>query len=356
MGSHLLKELLSRGESVRALIRNAAGKPFLEAQGVEVVIGDIRDATVAAKAIDGINVVQHCAAAVGPHCTKREIYDTNLGGVRTLLDACRGKADLRIVLVSSVNVLGSRNLDPATEDLPSHYSHDPAADVKIEAEKAAREHAAQGGDIVVVRPGFVYGPGDRHNLPRLARAIVRGKFSFLGSRENVVPIVYISDIVEALILAGKTPAAKGRIYNITDGSRTTIAEFATCLAELLGAPPPTKRLPYAIPYLGCVFFELLGKIKKRKKPAPINRPALRFLGTSRFVDIRRAREELGYQPRMMYREGMAATLPWIREQLAELGVQLPSAASKVEGPPSGGSSTESPHAAGHAAGQRAAHS
>ncbi len=317
LGSHVLNELLARGESVRALIRNPAHAMPLQARGAEMIVGDIRDPAVMAEAVQGVDVVQHCAAAVGPQCSKAEIYETNFGGVRTLLDACQRNGKCRVVLVSSVNVLGTRNLDPATEDLPRRRSHDPAADVKILAEQLAEEYQAQGGDVVIVRPGFIYGPGDRHNLPRLARAIRRGKFAFLGSRDNVVPILHVEDAVQALLLAGTQPGARGRIYNITDGSRTTIGEMATYLAELLDCPPPVKRLPYFVASMGCMVFEALRKLGARRKPAPINRAALRFLGTSRFVDIRRAREELGYQPRLLYREGMAATLAWLQEQLTE---------------------------------------
>jgi nucleoside-diphosphate-sugar epimerase len=225
------------------------------------------------------------------------------------------------VLLSSVNVLGTRNLDPATEDLPYRRSHDPAADVKIEAEQLALDYAEEsGGAVTILRPGFIYGPGDRHNLPRLASAVARGKFAFIGSRHNVVPIVHVQDVVQAVRLAGATPAAAGRVYHVTDGSRTTIGEFVDYVAERLGCPAPQRVLAYALPYLGCVLFEVLALLGRRG-PAPINRAGLRFLGTSRYVDTQRAQQELGYRPAVSYREGVAAALDWIKEHSGEhLGV------------------------------------
>jgi dihydroflavonol-4-reductase len=316
VGSHVVDELLARNEAVRALVRDPAKAAELERRGVEVAVADVRDASSFDGVLDDIDVIQHCAAAVGHH-TKKQIYETNLTGVKNLLEACRRQGGKRIVLVSSVNVLGTRNLDPATEDLPCRYSHDPAADVKIHAEKAALDFGADGVDIVVVRPGFIYGPGDTRNLPRLVDAIVRGTFRFLGSRDNVVPIVHVDDVVQALLLAANTPAARGRAYNITDGSRTTIGELASYLAELLGCPPPQKVLPYTMPYLVCLVFELLNKTRLWKQSGPVTRAGLRFLGTSRFVDISRARNELGYAPRVPFRDGMAATLHWISKRQLE---------------------------------------
>jgi nucleoside-diphosphate-sugar epimerase len=317
IGSHVIDELLARAEPVRALVRNPIQAAALQERGVEVIVGDIRSPQILAAAVRGVDVIQHCAAAVGAHFSREEIYATNLGGVRNLLEAVRQTQCGRVVLVSSINVLGTRDLDRATEDLPCRRSHDPAADVKIEAEELARQFHELGVDLTIVRPGFVYGPGDRHSLPPLVGAIERGRFAFIRSRDNVVPIVHVRDVAQALAQAGTTPAARGRVYHITDGSRTTIGALVDCLAELLGCAPPRRVLRYVLPYLACVVWETLGRVRQPRRPAPITRAGLRFLGTSRFVDIRRARDELGYVPRIALREGMAATIQWVKAQRTE---------------------------------------
>jgi 2-alkyl-3-oxoalkanoate reductase len=315
LGSHVVEELLAQGQSVRALVRRPEQAERWKQRGVEVVSGDVRSADEVARAVAGCTVVHHCAAAVGPHFSRREIYDTNLTGVNNVLDSLRRAGAGRLVLVSSVNVLGTRNLDPATEETPCHRSHDPAADVKIEAEQLAWDFAKQGVDVTVIRPGFIYGPGDPHNIPKLCRAIQRGKFAFMGSRDNIVPIVHVADVARAMLLAGEKPVARGRAYLITDGSRTTIAELIEHLARLLVCPVPTKRLPFVVPWLGCLVFDLLKPVMRG--PAPINRAGLRFVGTSRFVDIGRARQELGYAPQITYRSGMDAAVQWFQEHSGE---------------------------------------
>jgi len=309
VGSNIVDELLQSGESVRALVRGNHRADALRDRGVVALVGDVRDPNSLREAVRDAEVIYHCAAAVGAERSRREIYETNLTGVHNLLEAVRASGHGRIVLLSSVNVLGTRNLDPATEDLPCRYSHDAAADVKIDAEKLALDYVRRHNvDVTILRPGFIYGPGDERNLPKLMNAIQRGKFRFIGSANNIVPIVHVSDVVQAVLLAGQTPAARGRVFNITDGSRTTIGELVNLLARLQGCTPPTRTLPYAVPYLAAVAFEWLQRLHLRRKPGPINRASLRFLGTSRFVDIRRAREELGYAPRVTLREGIAATI------------------------------------------------
>jgi nucleoside-diphosphate-sugar epimerase len=308
VGSRVAEELLAGEEAVRGLVRDPAKAAGLCERGIDVIVGDIRDADAVRRAVQGVDVVHHCAAAVGAHFTGREIRETNLGGVRRLLEEARAASVGRVVLLSSVNVLGTVNLDPATEDLPCRRSHDPAADVKIEAERLALDVAHRPGpEVVILRPGFIYGPGDPGNLPRIIRAVRRGKFAFIGSRDHVIPIVHVGDVVQAMLLAAQAPGASARVYHITDGSRTTIGQFIDHLADLLESPRPRRVLPSFLPWLGCVVFDGLHLVLPRC-PAPISRSGVRFLGTSRYVDIRRARAELGYAPRVGYREGLAAAL------------------------------------------------
>jgi nucleoside-diphosphate-sugar epimerase len=312
VGRHVVEDALARGESVRALVRHPEQAAQLQKQGLEVVVGDIRDVGLLPAAVRGADVVVHCAAAVGAHYSRADIYATNLDGVRNLLEAMRQAGRGRVVLLSSINVLGTRNLEAATEDLPCRPSNDPAADVKIEAERLAEAYGRQGLDVTILRPGFIYGPRDTRNLPKLIDALRRGRFRYIVSRDNVVPLVHVRDVVQALRLAARVPAARGRVYHITDGSRTTIGQLVDFLAQELGSPPPQRVLRFGVARTACVLFEWLGRLRRR--PAPITRAALRFLGTSRFVDIGRARAELGYQPEVLYREGVPSTLQWLKEQ------------------------------------------
>jgi nucleoside-diphosphate-sugar epimerase len=314
VGSHVVDELLVRGMGVRALIRNPGQAQELRHRGVEVLVGDMLDPGTLSEAVRGATTVYHCAAAVGPAYTPRQLHDINLLGVANVLQAMRDAGAGRLVLLTSVNVLGTRHLDPATEDMACRRSRDAAADVKIEIEELAREHEQRHGlDVTILRLGMVYGPRDPLNLPQMARALRRGKFTFIGSRDHIIPIVFVRDAVEAILLAGASPAARGRVYHITDGSRVTIGQFVDHLATQLGCPRPEKVLPYAVPYFGCLLFETLAGLRLYRGRPPIARNSLRLLGTSRYFDITRAQQELGYAPRVLYTEGLAAAVPSLQE-------------------------------------------
>jgi nucleoside-diphosphate-sugar epimerase len=311
IGGHLLAELLAeQGGSVRVLVRCA--ESAAELHGADVRIGDVRDAQVVMDAVQGVDVVYHCAAAARTASSPREACDIALTGTRNVLEGLRQGGSGRAVLLTGLIVLGARHLDAATEDLPYKRTGDPVSDVKIEIEQMAWEYAQRHGvDVTVLRPGLVYGPRDGHNLPQMIRALRRGGFAFIRSRDNVLPIVYVGDMVQAMRRAARTPAARGRAYHITDGSRTTIGQFIDGLAERLGCPPPQKVLPFVAPYMGCLLFETLGALRLYRGRAPISRTGMNYLGYSRIIDISRARRELGYEPRVSYRDGLALALKGI---------------------------------------------
>jgi 2-alkyl-3-oxoalkanoate reductase len=308
LGSYVLKSILADKQCARGLVRSEEQAAALRSQGAEAAVGDVRDAAAVAAAVQGADVVYHCAAAVGAKYSHHDVWDINLGGTRNVLDALKAAGRGRLVLVSSLNVLGIRNFDNATEEFAYRRANESHGDVKIAAEQMALEyHQRHGVEVTIVRPALIYGAGER-NIPKLLDTIRRGKFAFIGSRDNVIPMLHVSDVVQALRLAAASPQAVGRIYQVTDGQRTTAGEFIGYLAELIDCPPPQKVLPYAIPYAACLVFEWLNRLHITSKPGPINRVGLRFLGTSRSVDITRARQELGYAPRVAFRAGMAATV------------------------------------------------
>jgi nucleoside-diphosphate-sugar epimerase len=321
VGSHVLDALLDRGESVRALVRDSKKAQVLRDRGVEVVEGDLLDSNSLEAAVSGAGPIYHCAAAVGPTRSAKEIIETNLTGVRRLCEAAPHSKAGRIVLLSSINALGTRDLDPASEDLLCCRSNDPAADVKIDVEQVALDNARQGKiDVVILRPGFIYGPGDAHNLPGLADSIRNGRFAFIGGRHHIVPLVHVADVVQAMLLAAGAACAGGRIYHIGDGSRTTIGDLVELVAGLEGCQVPRRVVPFWLAHFACVAFELRARLGPMLIKPPISRAGLRFVGTSRFVDISRARAELGYQPSISYREGVTAAFQRIaNEQLHRAG-------------------------------------
>src|SRR5262249_45990921 len=147
--------------------------------------GDLADASLVGRALAGANVIVHCAAKVGDWGPVEEYRAVNVEALRGLLDACKGMKLERFVQMSSLGVYAARHHygTDETEPLPERHM-DGYTQTKVEAEKLALEYQrAHGIPVVVLRPGFVYGPRDRTVLTRLIKLLRAGEVRYLGSGE-----------------------------------------------------------------------------------------------------------------------------------------------------------------------------
>ena len=179
---------------------------------------------------------------------------------------------------------------------------------KAQAEGYAAALAAAGLPLVVARPEFIYGPGDRHVLG-LFRAIQRGQFFYIGDGNNTCHPTYVDDLVDGL-LACLRAGAPGGVYTIAGPRTLTFRELAETIAAELGVRPPRWRVPRRLAWLGAAALEGVGRLTGRA--VPLSRDGVAFFSESRGSSIARARAELGYAPRVDLREGVARTVAWYR--------------------------------------------
>jgi 2-alkyl-3-oxoalkanoate reductase len=312
IGNRLARALVERGDRVRALVRDPARAVDLRGLGVELVRGDLTDEASLGQAVVDVDRVFHAAALVGDWLDRRRAVDVNVEGIRRLLSSAVAAGVGRVVHVSSLSVLGTKHHN-GTDEYAAYGYGDPYTDTKVESERVALAVNARGEiEVAVIRPGFVYGPGDRHVLPPVVDRLLRGKFVYIGDGGKQLNTVYVEDVVRAALLADQAPAAAGQVYNITDGRNTTLREFATFIAEYLGVPPPTRHLPVTAAKAATVVLESLAHAVRAKSSPPLNRSRLRFLYYNQRYSIERARQELGYEPLVSYREGLPPALDWLR--------------------------------------------
>ena len=197
IGSHVVRQLLLRGDRVRVLARNSSRKSNIEAFGCEVAIGDLRDSASLLQCIQGCQRVYHVAADYRLWaCNPQEIYDNNVGGTRNLLSVCCEVGVEKVVYTSTVGTIGMRKDGlPANEDSPvtlddmiGHYKRS-----KFMAEQMAREFAASGLPVVIVNPTAPVGAGDIK--PRFSEKLVCGvnEAEFPLSPERPLPAIHESD-------------------------------------------------------------------------------------------------------------------------------------------------------------------
>jgi nucleoside-diphosphate-sugar epimerase len=310
-GGHLARALAARGYYVRALVRDPRRAVALEDAGIEIVRGDIREDPALRQACRDVEVVYHIAAIYRQAGLKTETYRAvNADGVRRLINAAAAERVRRVVHCSTVGVHGDVRHPPANEDAPLAPG-DIYQQTKLEGERAARAAAADTDlEVVVARPTGIYGPGDRRLL-KLFRGVARRRFVVLGDGGIFYHLTYIDDLVEGFRLCGEEPAAAGRTYILAGGEVTTLNDLITLIAREAGVDPPRLHLPVWPFWMAgaaceavCAPFGL---------EPPIYRRRVDFFTKSRAFDISRARQELGYAPRVGLREGVRRTLDWYRK-------------------------------------------
>ncbi len=307
IGARLIPALQAEGWEVRAYVHRT---PLAPASGVFSFSGDIQDERALVAAMGDVDAVFHLAAAVGSAVTDRRAFQAvNAGGTRAVLRAARAARVGRVVHCSSIGVLGAvRDGETAAEDYPpaprTLYDR-----TKLAAEEAARAAAAAGLGVVILRPGWVYGPGDRRTF-KFFRAVCRRRAALIaGARGRQTP-VYIDDLVSGVLLA----AAKGRpgaIYHLAGDQVLTAEEMTRMAAAACGVAPPRLRLRLELARPAALVLEKAFALAGRE--APFNRGKLAFFSDSKAMSSQRARTELGFAPRTDFRSGVRRAIAWYRE-------------------------------------------
>lgn len=304
-GSHLCLALRRRGYAVRGLVRPHVDGAALEAAGVELVRGELTRAADVRDAVRGADVVFHVAAAYRVAGKPASYYRlVNVEGTRNVIEAVAAHGVARLVHCSTVGVHGHVREPPCREDSP-FAPGDPYQRSKLEGELLVRAAAARGLPATIVRPAGIYGPGDTRFL-KLYRAIQRGVFRMVGSGRTLFHPVYIDDLVAGMILAAESPAAAGRTYILAGPDQVTLDELARIVAAALRVTYRSRRVPLTPVLAAAYLCEWV--CRPLGVDPPLHPRRVHFFTHDRAFDISRARRELGYDPAVDTRTGIALTI------------------------------------------------
>lgn len=297
VGSHVARQLVDAGQSVRVLIRQNSNSRPLEGLSAERVEGDLRDRTSLERALKGVRQVFHLAAdyrlwARNP----AEIYESNVEGTRRLFEIAAREGIERIVYTSTVATIavpGHHDAWPnedsrATLDqMIGHYKRS-----KFLAEQEAMKAAAAGVPVVIVNPTTPVGPGDWKPTPtgRIIVDFLNGKMpAYVDTGLNVVPV---EDVAAGHLLA----AAKGRVGEryILGGRNLTLKEILDALSAIAGLRSPRLKLPHAIALAAGYADQCLSRLTGREPQIPIE--GVKMSRHRMFVASDKAEKELGYLP------------------------------------------------------------
>lgn len=305
VGQTLCKELLHLGWQLRSALRHAGN---LTVGSESLIVGNIDGQTDWSQALQDVDVIIHLAARV--HVMKDTVPDplaeflkVNLYGTSNLAQQAARAGVKRLVYVSSVKVNGEKTAEgqlPFTEsDQPD--PQDPYAISKWRAEQDLQRIAQETGlEVVIVRPPLVYGPGVKGNFLRLLKAINRGIPLPLAGINNLRSLVYVGNLVDALITCAEHPAAAGHTYLVSDGEDISTAQLAEKIAHSLGRNNHSFYFPFAL-------LRSMAAIAGRTEQLD------RLFGSLQ-ISNEKLRRELGWSPPYTMEQGLRATADWWHTQ------------------------------------------
>ena len=316
VGTHLVRKLKARGDTVRCLVRKTSNVAPLERIGVELAEGDITMCASLADAVRGVDVVYHCAAKVGAAGIRSEFYLANVEGTRNVIKACEAASVARLVYVSTQSVTfdftDKFNADESTP-LPARY-RDPYSETKALAEKEVLDAAKKGRvSANAVRPTLVWGPGDLTILPVMAKLASRGMLVLVNGGRAETSTSYVENVCDCLVLAADREEVSGEAFFVTDDERITSREFIEKMADAAGFKRPKMSLPYGLAYASAAVAERLHALSGSKKEPLMTRYAIALTGRNLTFSCEKARRTLGYKPVVNINDGMRRLAAWVKE-------------------------------------------
>jgi nucleoside-diphosphate-sugar epimerase len=315
LGRHLIPALQERGDAVRVLALPEEDASWLTQRGVAVHRGDIRNQEDLDAPTRGVDAVLHLAGMMGVWCSIDHYFAVNVTGTDNVCQAALAAGVSRLVHVSSWTVYGMALGKPAQETFLMRPFDEPYAVTKAAADMVVQRMIVDHHlPAVIIRPGTFFGPGDRLHFGRMADRLRAGRGIIVGAGKNALPFVYVTDVVQGLMLALDEDVAIGQAYNITNDEPLTQQQVLDAIADEVGARRARLHVPYRALYAAGSVAERIARITRAKRQPPLTRLGVKLFGTDNRHSIDKARGELGYSPAVSLHEGIRLAAAWYRSR------------------------------------------
>lgn len=317
IGRRLIARLREDGVAVSALLLE--GEAALEEWSGEVQIlrGNVCEADAVAAALEGIGTVFHLAALVAEQNSDYDAHwaVTAEGSKNVYAAALRAKA--RVVVTTSICAYGDRIArDVCVEDGERGLHQGPYGRAKQGQEDYALEAHREGLAVTILRPSNVYGVGSKPWVEMLSDRLAEGTMAVIDDGSGNAGLVYVDNVVDALIAVATSDAAIGRTYNVCDGSAVTWRQYMDDLSKILGATPP-PAIPrddlYAMAQTNENPAELVGPQSEEIPPLEL----LNLVGSDSRFPTDRIRAEVGWEPRVSYEEALDVIRAYLEKRGAK---------------------------------------
>ncbi len=306
IGSHLVEELLERGQRVRALVRytSSGGIGFLHeithrCERLEIVYGDMRDARAVRQAAAGCHRIYHLAALIGipySYIAPDSYVAVNIQGTLHVLEAARELGLERVVVTSTSEVYGTAQYTPIDERHPLN-AQSPYAATKVGGDQLALSyHRSYGLPVTVVRPFNTYGPRQsaRAVIPTIITQALAADRIRLGSLDPVRDLVFVKDTARGFVALADAAEAVGKVTNLATGVGASVGELVERICRIVGRTLPVVQS------------------EDRRRPAASE--VYRLLGSAQ-----QARALAGWQAQTALDDGLRQTVDWVRANLRSYG-------------------------------------
>lgn len=315
IGSRTCLYLLARHHEVVGLVRKNSNLKLLEGSGVKLVYGDITDRESLRGLFDDVEIVIHTAGAVidwGPYS---HFEKQNLEGTQNIaIEAATGGVK-RMIQISSVAVhgFGKKHADENSGMMESDVAYSQS---KIQTEKWLNEFANRTNmEIVIIRPGNVFGPYDEKFIAPYLDLIRKGQFVFINKGKSLTCPTYIENLVHGIELACTHPDAGGETFIITDGLDIAWKEFTDALHSELEVNPTRRSLPYYLVYFIAYLMELSYKAMRIQQAPLLTRYRINNAGRDYHFTVEKAQRILGYKPVTGFKDAVRKTIEWYNKHV-----------------------------------------
>jgi nucleoside-diphosphate-sugar epimerase len=320
IGTEVVERLLGYGfTNLRGFVRPSSALARLEAvlgrEKMDLVEGDLLSPEDCARAADGVSLVLNLAAGIDKSFAGA--FMSSALATRNLVEAFleRGRPK-RFVQVSSFAVYSNLGLKRGAlldEGCPLESAPQERYDAygfgKLKQEELVREYGARRGlPWVILRPGSVFGPGRRELTGRVGTSAL-GFFMHLGG-SNRLPLTYVENCAEAIVLAGLKPGIEGEVFNVVDDDLPTSRQFLR--ARKQASPFFSMRVPYPVASGMCRLWERYSNWSKGQLPPVFNRRRCKAEWGGNRYSNRKLKERLGWKPRVPMDQAMSAFLRQFR--------------------------------------------
>ncbi len=319
LGMAIVRQLLQRSIRVRSCSRG--DYPALQAMGVPHYRVDLsQDQAALLRAAEGCDTVFHVAAKAGVWGPIEEYRRANVQATAQVIACCRELGIARLVHTSSPSVVfDGRDMEGVDESLPYPRHYEAAyPQTKAEAERMVLAANDRKLATTALRPHLIWGPGDRHLLPRILQRARQGRLRRIGKRRCLVDTVYVDNAAEAHLLAadrlrpGAPPA--GRAYFIANDEPIDLWEMIDRMLEAADLPPVRSSLPTPLAMGTAALLEGIHRLLRLEREPMLTRFVVREMSTAHWFDLRAAERDLGYRPRISLDEGLRRLRQWLKEQ------------------------------------------